>query len=123
MPFGRCNAPKTFQRSIKMLLEDCPAARLFVDDILIASLTMEQHLSDIRQVLENLFKAVAKINYEKSQFGKDKINYLGMVVDEECYCPNTEKNQKFAECEPPRTPKQLQTFLGFLNSFVSLHQK
>ncbi|CAL8163066.1 unnamed protein product [Prunus armeniaca] len=56
MPFGLCNAPATFMRLMNEVL--CPFIDDFVivylDDILIFSVTWEDHLHHIAQVLEVL---------------------------------------------------------------------
>ena len=53
MPFGLCNAPATFQRTMDYLLQNHREfASAFIDDILIYSLNMDKHVKHLRQVYE-----------------------------------------------------------------------
>ena len=64
MPFGLCNAPATFQRTMNVLLADCRAfARVYLDYILIYSHSLEEHAKHVRIVLEKLWadKPLAKL--------------------------------------------------------------
>jgi hypothetical protein len=57
MPFGLCNAGATFQRAMQELLEGLEYARSFIDEIIISSETFEEHLVELRKVLEKIRKA------------------------------------------------------------------
>lgn len=70
MPFGLCNAPATFQRFMNFILgkyslEFC---LVYLDDIIIFSRNFKNHLKNVTQVLEELYRAGLKLNYEKSIF-------------------------------------------------------
>ena len=56
MPFGLTNAPATFQRMMDEVLADLKgdalAAKPYLDDIIIASTTFEQHLEDLKKVFQ-----------------------------------------------------------------------
>ncbi|CAH8862175.1 unnamed protein product [Trichobilharzia szidati] len=53
MPFGLVNAPATFQRLMQTVLSDCIPGKclVYLDDIIIHSKTVNEHLSDIAKVL------------------------------------------------------------------------
>ena len=59
MPFGLCNAPSTFQSMINHVFRDMLDAEFiaYMEDILIYSETIEEHISLVRQVMERLRKA------------------------------------------------------------------
>ena len=61
MPFGLCNATATFQRAMESVLEGFKCAYSYVDDILTASITFDQHLVDLESVFVRLQKAKLKI--------------------------------------------------------------
>lgn len=56
MPFGLTNAPSTFMRTMnncfRDMLDECVV--IFLDDILIYSKTLEDHIMHIRKVLDRL---------------------------------------------------------------------
>jgi len=56
LPFGLCNAPATFMRLMHDIFRDelDRCVLIYLDDILIYSKSMEQHLRDIQTILEKL---------------------------------------------------------------------
>ena len=67
MPFGLCNAPATFQRVMQAVLSGLEWRSCFVylDDILIASRTLDEHLRHIREVFGRLRKASLRLKPKK----------------------------------------------------------
>ena len=55
MPFGLMNAPATFQRTMDFLIEDMRTfAGMYIDDLLVFSDTLEDHVGHLRQVYTRL---------------------------------------------------------------------
>jgi hypothetical protein len=54
MPFGLKNAAQTFQRLMDRLFRHLPFVFVYLDDILVASRSDEEHLDHLRQVFEIL---------------------------------------------------------------------
>jgi len=67
MPFGLCNAPAAFQRWIKEVLmkhiDMC--CIVYVDDVLIYSNTLQQHLKEVSNILEAIRKSGMKVKPSK----------------------------------------------------------
>ncbi|KAG0442750.1 Transposon Tf2-9 polyprotein [Dictyocoela muelleri] len=116
MPFGLTNAPFTFQLALSKIIKDIPNTHVYIDDILIASQTYEMHLNDVKTVLEKLTENNISINYEKSEFGKREINFLGHIINEDGTRADITKIEKL-EYKRPKTKKQLEKILGFINWF------
>ena len=62
MPFGVFNAAATFQRMMTKVLQSIPQSEedvvfCYVNDILIATTTIEQHMVKLNQVLQRLKQA------------------------------------------------------------------
>ncbi|RLU20853.1 hypothetical protein DMN91_007467 [Ooceraea biroi] len=83
MPFGLRNAAQTFQRFIDTVLRGLEFCHGYIDDLLIASKTEEEHRAHLEEVFKRLKKYRLFINVAKSQFGVRRIEYLGYVVDKE----------------------------------------
>ncbi|GBG87013.1 hypothetical protein CBR_g44466, partial [Chara braunii] len=79
MPFGLTNAPATFQSLMDNVLREQIGrfVVVYLDDILIFSKSMEEHLKHLDEVLVVLKKTQLHLNLEKSEFGKDSVIYLG----------------------------------------------
>ena len=66
MPFGLCNAPATFQRTMDLIftqLRDTVGA--YVDDVLIYTNTLQEHVELLRKVYEVLRKERFYANPDK----------------------------------------------------------
>src|SRR6266511_4585820 len=93
MPFGLKGAPATFQRLMTKVLGPYlyDFVMVYLDDIIIFSQTMEEHLQHMRKVLEALRQAGLKLKLEKCEFAKKQLKYLGFIVGEFGIKPDPEK--------------------------------
>lgn len=114
MPFGLCNAAQTLCKLMDKVIPHHLQDRVFVylDDLLVTSSTLEEHLSLLSDISYRLEKAGLTINVEKSQFLMKKIEYLGFVVGGGKLRPNPEKVCAIADFPIPKTPRQVRRFLG-----------
>ena len=78
MPFGLCNAPATFQRLMEQVLYDVnnKICAIYLDDILIWSSTVEEHLERLEEVFKRLADSELKLKPSKCSFFQDKTGYL-----------------------------------------------
>ncbi|KAK0419766.1 hypothetical protein QR680_014310 [Steinernema hermaphroditum] len=80
MPFGLCGAPATFQKAMQeMRREITAAAFIYLDDIVIASNTEEEHVKDVDQFLSVVERYGLKLKLEKCQFARAEVKYLGLL--------------------------------------------
>ena len=68
MPFGLMNAGSTFQKCMDAILGDLDYVFVYLDDILIASSTFQEHCDHLRNVLELLRQNGLSVNASKSVF-------------------------------------------------------
>ena len=54
LPMGLTNAPSSFQRIMTRLLGDMPYIKVYLDDIIIHSRTVAEHVVHVRAVLARL---------------------------------------------------------------------
>ena len=86
MPYGLCNSPQTFQRTMTIVFEDLvqrygSIVMCYIDDIVIATETAEEHLRRLREIMTYLRNAGLKMNPKKCEIMKDSIKYLGRIAD------------------------------------------
>ncbi len=122
MPFGLCNATATFQRLMTKVLQRIPQSEgdvvlCYVDDILIATTTIEQHLVKLNQVLRRLTQAGLKCKSTKCDLLIREVTFLGRVIGGGCITPDPSMYSTLEEWNQPRTKKELQSFLGFVNYY------
>ena len=80
MPFGLHNAAQTFQRFMNNVLQGLDFAYAFIDDLLIASSSPEEHLEHLRSVYQQLDDHRIVLNVSKSCFGLSELDFLGHHV-------------------------------------------
>jgi hypothetical protein len=114
MQFGLCNAPATFQRTMQMVLGDLfyTIAPVYIDDIIIHSKTFENHLRDVRKVLQKIRKANLKLGPEKCKFFFQEIKFLGHIVGKDGIKTDPGKIEKIKNYPRPENLTQLRGFLG-----------
>ncbi|XP_060071934.1 uncharacterized protein LOC132551808 [Ylistrum balloti] len=95
MPFGLVNAPATFCRLMRILLEGMKNIESFIDDILIYTKTWEEHLAILRDLFERLRKAI-----------------ITQLLQ-----PNPDKVKAILEAEIPKTKKQVRSFIGLADFY------
>ncbi|KAL7853106.1 hypothetical protein SRHO_G00188910 [Serrasalmus rhombeus] len=115
MPFGLCNAPGTFQRLMERLFGDqqCQSLLLYLDDIVIFSSTVTQHLERLDLVLGRLQHEGLKAKLEKCFFFQREVSYLGHVISDQGVATDPSKIQAVAGWRTPSTVSELRSFLGF----------
>eukprot|EP00731_Ephydatia_muelleri_P013103 Em0007g413a len=114
MPFGLTNAPATFQRLMEKVLSGLhwTTCLVYLDDILIFSATVEDHLVRLRDVLDRLKNAGLKIKPSKCHLMRKSIKYLGHVVSEHGIKTDPEKTRCVADWPTPSNAHELRQFLG-----------
>ncbi|GFU75226.1 hypothetical protein TNCV_2056691 [Trichonephila clavipes] len=114
MQFGLCNAAAAFQRFIDEVLRNLPFVFAFVDDILVASSSPEEHL----QILfTRLQQYGLSLKPSKFIFGVTSIKFLGFKVSESEIEPLSDRVDCILNFPQPTTLTQLRRFLGLFNFY------
>ncbi|GBG63465.1 hypothetical protein CBR_g38083 [Chara braunii] len=114
MPFGLCNAPGTFQHAMNRIFHEYldKFIVVYLDDILIFSRTVEEHAEHLKIVLGLLRQHRYKMNFEKCEFGRTKILYLGHEIFAEGLRPDDAKVASIRDWPKPQTVTEVRSFLG-----------
>ena len=94
MTFGFKKAPSTFQRYVFRALENLDFVFVYLDDILIASETLEEHATHLEIVLKRLDEFHLKHNLEKCEIAVPELTFLGYFICASGYklCPDKVKS-------------------------------
>ena len=119
MPFGLCNAPGTFQRLMEHVLAGLhwTSCLVYLDDIIIFSQTISDHLQKLQEVLARLQKAGLKIKPSKCFLMQRSVHYLGHVVSAKGVETDPKKVSCVWEWPIPTDVKELQQFLGLASYY------
>lgn len=115
MPFGLVNAPAMFQRAMNTVLKGC--ALVYIDDVLIATETLEEGYEQLETVLKALQSSKLTLNLTKCRFFPRKIEYLGREISGEGVRPGVHKVDAVAKANDPKDVKQIRQFLGLAGYF------
>ena len=123
MPFGLKSSPVTFVRMMDIVLEGLlgKGVHCYIDDLIIASDTLEEHLQLLREVLKRLRKANLKLKLKKCTFFRTKIEYLGHTLSKEGIEVNDSKVIAIKRYPTPQNKREVKSFLGlsgFYRKFV-----
>ena len=122
MPFRLTNASAIFQALVNDVLRDFLNHSVFVylDNILIFSHSLKEHIVHVRQVLQRLWEN--KFLRVKSGFHAPSVSFLGYILEKGQVKADPLNIQAVTDWPPPQSHKQLQRFLGF-ELLPTLHQK
>ena len=117
MPFSVRSAANTFQWMMDRVLSGLPHVFVYLDDILVASYTLEDHVKDLKAVLERLREFDLIINPDKCLFCRESVEFLGHTVDGSGISPLQKHTDAIAAFATPSSKLELQRFLGLLNFY------
>ena len=122
MPYGLCNATATFQRLMAHALTRVTKKygnleMCYVDDVVIATPTLENHIDRLDEVFDCMKRAGLKCKPSKCEILRDSIKYLGRMVDRHGVRRDPEAVEAVLTWKAPRTDTQLMSFLGFANYY------
>jgi hypothetical protein len=114
----------TYQRAMNYIFHDLISklVEIYIDDIVVKSTSLEGHLGDVRQVVEQTRKFRLKMNPKKCAFGVSAGQFLGFLVHERRIEIGLKSQEAVKTMVPPTTKKELQQLIGkinFVRRFIS----
>ena len=114
--YGLTDMPKEFQKAMDNTLQGLSGVFCFLDDILIVSIgSIMDHNILVNKVITRLDEEGFALKLSKFNFSMNQLSWLGYDIDSEGYGPKRSKIDAVLALEPPKSLKQLRSFMGILN--------
>ena len=117
LSMGLSNSAQSFQRLVDTVLQDMDNIFCYLDDILLFSSSMSDHLKTMEELLSRLAKAGLTLALPKCEFGQESLDFLGYTVDRNGIRPIQKKIAAIEKYPTPTSQKQVLAFLGCLNYY------
>ena len=94
-----------------------------MDDVLMYGRNKDEHNNRLTKVLQRIQNArlTLKLNKEKREFNRDKLVFLGHVIDKHGISPDPSKTKAIMEIGKPKITIKLRRFLGMANQMGKFH--
>ena len=119
MPFGLTNAPAQFMDMMNVLLGEYldKFVLVFLDDILIYSASIEEHVEHLQKVLQTLRDERLYAKASKCEMVKTSVEFLGQQIDNQGMTPTEAKLKAVRAWSRPQNVSEVRSFLGFANYY------
>lgn len=117
MSFGLATATQTFQRFIDEVLLGIDGVFAYLDDLLLYTKTLEEHIKLLHKVLKRLSEYGIIINKDKCVIAVNEINVLSYHVSKNGIRPSAEKREVVNSMPKPKTEAELHTYVGLVNYY------
>ena len=123
LPMGLCNAPGTFMELMNSVFRDMldRSVLVFLDDILVFSKTLEEHVTHLREVLDRLRAQKLYAKLSKCELIRRMVTFLGHLLGVDGLRVMADKVGAVREWPTPRSATDVRAFLGlagFYRRFV-----
>ncbi|XP_041969286.1 uncharacterized protein K02A2.6-like [Aricia agestis] len=116
-PYGLSCIPEKFQKFMEEVMRGVPMTVVFIDDICVGGVSFSDNLRNLREVLARLQNVGLRIKFDKCEFFKSKVCYLGHVIDKNGLHPDDKKVAAILKAPRPEDVTQLKAFLGLVNYY------
>lgn len=121
MPFGAKNSGSTYARFVELCISKLKSEHIlaYVDDVIVHTPDLNQHVEEIRKVLKMHREAGIKLRAHKTKIFQKEADYLGYRVTAQGIGMKDDYVERIIEWPTPTTVKELNTFLGFVGYYRS----
>lgn len=116
LPFGIKSAPGYFQEIMEKLTSDLDGVAVYMDDLLVSGKDAEDHLNNLRRLLERLNQRGLRCKLEKCKFAQPQVEYLGHQLSKEGIAKSPKVDAVLNMCAPTDV-SGLRSFLGSVQSY------
>lgn len=117
LPFGVASPPVAFQTTMDILLHGMESVVCYIDDILFARKTKEQHLANVKVTLKHLREHGVGMKKSECVFLQTSVEYLGHKVAATEIHATDDKLEAIKKAPSPQNLPQLRSFLGLVNYY------
>lgn len=118
MPFGLANAPSVFQRLMTQLYREMRnKIVVYLDDIIIASQTIEEGIEIIREFLLKLNDYGLTLKLSKCKFMLTSVEFLGHEISCDGIKPGNQKIVCVENFKQPTNVHEIRQFIGLASYF------
>ena len=118
LPFGISSVPAIFQQVMDQIFQGLTGVQCYLDDIVITGKTEEDHLKNLRTVLERIKEHGLRLCKEKFCFFQESIEYLGHVISRQGLHPSKKKVEAIQKIAESTNVTELKSFLGMVVYFA-----
>ena len=114
---GDCNTPGTMMEAMLDIFKDMAYQCLviYIDNIIIYSKTYEEHVRDLKKVLQRVEEQKFYLKESKCQFFTRKLDILGLILTLDVLHVDPKKQKTILEFPTPTRKKDLRRFVEVVN--------
>ena len=112
LPMGLKNSPSIFQRAMQDMLRDLDFCHCYIDDVIVASDSPEEHLHHLRILFERLRSSKVLAKGTKAKLFRTSCDFLGHVIGADGVAPQQKKVEAVAQWPTPSSVADIRAFLG-----------
>ncbi|KAF2347463.1 Reverse transcriptase domain [Trinorchestia longiramus] len=116
MPFGLKNAGPTFQRFIDSIFVNSKNTFIYLDDILIASESEDEHIADVTNALSFLAQHNLHLSLDKCAFLQSSLTFLGYEVSASGVRPPADRVAVITESTLPKNSHELRRLMEYITA-------
>ena len=117
LPFGIKSAPGYFLQIMDQLTSDLSGVAVYLDDILVSGKDSDDHLKNLRKLLQRLDEKGLRCRLEKCQFAKPHVDYLGHQISKDGIAKG-KKVDDVLSMPAPNDVSSLKSFLGSVQFYA-----
>jgi hypothetical protein len=119
MPFGLCNTPVTFQRTMDKVFQGIKNkfVLVYLDNVIIFLKTFEKYIQHVEEVMKRIRDTNFRLKVEKCYFAAKKLQFLGHVVGKDRVKPDPEKVDKMINYPKPKNIRELREVLDLFSYY------
>lgn len=116
--FGSNDSMAAFIAALQRVLVECDDFIVtYVDDVLIHSATLEEHLEHINRVLTAIEDSEMTLTKPKCRWLQKQVPFLGLIVDKYGTSPDPDNVRGILEYPECKSKKDIQSWMGSINFY------